>query len=82
MDALGEPLLDPRGETKRAQAAKRKLLMGAGLCTAFMLTEIVGGIMCHSLAIIKGELSGCHQPDFFFGPSRGSARYSGCRGAV
>ena len=53
MEALGEPLLDakPKGDEKTA-VAKRKLLIGAGLCTAFMLTEIFGGVVCGSLAII------------------------------
>ena len=33
-------------------AAKRKLLIGALLCFLFMLTEIAGGILAHSLAVM------------------------------
>lgn len=35
-----------------ALTAKRKLLIGTGLCFAFMLAEIIGGLIAHSLAVM------------------------------
>ena len=59
MQALSEPLMGqtapvpaaPQPESQ-ADKAKRKLLIGAGLCCTFMLAEIVGGIVSGSLAIV------------------------------
>ena len=47
MQSLADPLLEPSGtiitdDERKAAAAKRKLLIGAGLCTGFMLIEVVG----------------------------------------
>ena len=46
MQSLAEPLLEPGGaqtsDARKAAAAKRKLLIGAGLCTGFMLIEVIG----------------------------------------
>ena len=42
----------PPNPSSSNERAKRKLMVGAMLCTAFMLTEIVGGVVCGSLAII------------------------------
>ena len=55
---LDEPFLGPEPSTttvtlnNKIDQTKRKLLIGAALCFAFMLIEIVGGIVAHSLAII------------------------------
>ena len=59
MQALSEPLMgqtapssaEPKPESQ-ADKAKRKLLIGAALCCTFMLAEIIGGILCHSLSIV------------------------------
>ena len=48
MQSLAQPLIEPGGTThqtddeRKAAAAKRKLLIGAGLCTGFMLIEVIG----------------------------------------
>ena len=52
MQSLAQPLIEPGGKTetedeRKAAAAKRKLLIGAGLCTSFMLIEIIGAIDRH-----------------------------------
>ena len=49
--ATREALL-PASEIDKAGDNKRKLLIGAGLCTAFMLAEITGGFLAHSLAVM------------------------------
>ena len=40
----------PKG--RKLSAAERKLLIGTLLCFLFMLAEIVGGVLAHSLAIM------------------------------
>lgn len=50
-----EPFLPPAEPDSAAlarAAAKRKLLIGTALCTLFMLAEIVGGFIAHSLAVM------------------------------
>ena len=52
---MTETLLDESSaacERRKVNSAQRKLLIGTGLCLAFMCAEIVGGLMAHSLAII------------------------------
>ena len=45
--SLAQPLIEAGGATqtdekRKAAAAKRKLLIGAALCTTFMLVEVIG----------------------------------------
>ena len=49
-----EPLLPTARKPPEHEnaVAKRKLLIGAGLCFLFMLFEIIGGFMAHSLAVM------------------------------
>ena len=53
---MSDPLLprtDPAlSEDVKTKEAKRKLLIGAGLCFAFMLAEIIGGYLAGSLAVM------------------------------
>ena len=56
MQSLADPLLEPSGtiitdDERKAAAAKRKLLIGAGLCTGFMLIEVVGARDIYQLDI-------------------------------
>lgn len=44
-------LLQETEEDRSAKEARRKLMIGAILCFLFMIAEIVGGIMAHSLAV-------------------------------
>ena len=56
-NSLAEPLMagggapPPPAEDHRRKD-KRKLLVGVAMCATFMLTEIVGGLLASSLAII------------------------------
>ena len=48
-----EPLLPaPAKEKEGLSLAKRKLLIGTLLCFLFMLAEIIGGLLAHSLAVM------------------------------
>ena len=47
-----EPLLEPRRREPSVLTAQRKLLIGTGLCFAFILAEIIGGLIAHSLAVM------------------------------
>jgi zinc transporter 2 len=48
-----KPLLPAETRTDASlESAKRKLLIGTLLCFLFMLTEIVGGLLAHSLAVM------------------------------
>jgi len=46
------PLLSPAPRDASVLTAQRKLLVGTGLCFAFMLAEIIGGLMANSLAVM------------------------------
>ncbi len=52
-------------ESDELAVNKRKLLIGAGLCTCFMLAEIVGGFLAGSLAVMTdaahmlSDVAGC-----------------------
>eukprot|EP00965_Chrysotila_dentata_P256060 6212421-Pleurochrysis_carterae.AAC.3 len=56
--ALVEPFLEegqrpaPGKKQQHLTVAQRKLLVGTFLCFLFMLFEIAGGIIAHSLAIV------------------------------
>ena len=52
--SLAEPLIEAGAATqtdekRKAAAAKRKLLLGAALCTTFMLVEVIGVPACRWL---------------------------------
>ena len=47
-----QPLVGGPPAEDETALAKRKLLIGAGLCTAFMLAEIIGGFLAGSLAVM------------------------------
>lgn len=53
---LREPLTGAKSAKQpnhiKISAAQRKLFIGTGLCFLFMLTEVIGGAMAHSLAIM------------------------------
>ena len=51
LPGAGPPTIQ-KVEDKQLLRAQRKLMLGTALCFLFMLTEIVGGIMAHSLAIM------------------------------
>ena len=63
-DGRTEPLL-PAKEQNGLSSAKRKLLIGTLLCFLFMLAEIVGGLLAHSLAVMTdaahmlSDVAGC-----------------------
>ena len=63
-DGRTEPLL-PAKEQNGLSSAKRKLLIGTLLCFLFMLAEIVGGVLAHSLAVMTdaahmlSDVAGC-----------------------
>ena len=52
MPSGDDPLLPPSGAVDGHATNKKKLLIGAALCTTFMLAEIIGGCLAHSLAVI------------------------------
>ena len=47
-----QPLLPAAIGPSPLESAKRKLLIGTALCFAFMLAEVAGGILAHSLAVM------------------------------
>lgn len=49
---MQEPLIRPQPSARTVLTAQRKLLVGTGLCVAFMIAEIVGGVFAHSLAVM------------------------------
>ena len=55
MGGLDEPFLtrEERDPDDVTASVKRKLIIGASLCFLFMLVEIVGGLVAHSIAIIS-----------------------------
>ena len=61
-----DPLLT--AEPDEHAANKRKLLIGAAMCTGFMLTEIIGGWLAGSLAVMTdaahmlSDVAGCVLP--------------------
>ena len=69
LPASGRPAAPAAAPAKSvSEVAKRKLLIGTSLCLAFMLTEIVGGILAHSLAVMTdaahmlSDVAGCARP--------------------
>lgn len=46
------PLLAEDWEPAPMSTAKRKLLIGTTLCFLFMIAEIAGGLVAHSLAVM------------------------------
>ena len=64
--AADDPLLT--AEPDEHAANKRKLLIGAAMCTGFMLTEIIGGWLAGSLAVMTdaahmlSDVAGCVLP--------------------
>ena len=50
---MNEALLDrPNRGPSSVLTAQRKLLIGTGMCFLFMLAEIAGGLVAHSLAVM------------------------------
>ena len=66
MAAGDDPLLT--AEPDEHATNKRKLLIGAAMCTGFMLTEIIGGWLAGSLAVMTdaahmlSDVAGCVLP--------------------
>lgn len=65
MGADSEALLVSGGPSSSVNEAQRKLLIGTTLCFLFMIAEIVGGLMAHSLAVMTdaahmlSDVAGC-----------------------
>ena len=62
---MEESLLDRPNRGASVLTAQRKLLIGTGMCFLFMLAEIAGGLIAHSLAVMTdaahmlSDVAGC-----------------------
>ena len=62
---MEQSLLDRPNRGASVLTAQRKLLIGTGMCFLFMLAEIAGGLIAHSLAVMTdaahmlSDVAGC-----------------------